>query len=82
MILRKSVSQTINRAADALEKQSENKYVSASVIDSQMDQLKLEMYKLKSEHDSLIAEAELAQNAADALRLTMSGAVTGDSLNG
>ena len=69
MILRNSVIHTINAAADKLEKQAEGKY--ASVVHDQMAQLRLELGQLQSKHNGLIAEAEMALDAACSLRQSL-----------
>lgn len=71
MILRNSVIHTINTAADKLEKQAESKYASASVVNDQMAQLRLELGQLQSKHNGLIAEAEMALEAACSLRQSL-----------
>ncbi len=71
MILRNSVIHTINAATDKLEKQAEGKYASAIVVHDQMAQLRLELGQLQSKHNGLIAEAEMALEAACSLRQSL-----------
>lgn len=71
MILRNSVISTIDASINKLEKQSESKYASASVVYDQMAQLRLELVELQSKHNSLVAEAELALSAAGSLRQSL-----------